>query len=127
MRSPEEIKKGLEICRGKCTGNKPHCPYDKYVNGCEDTLNRDALAYIQQLEEKTIPKKCTHEATLHRDLTCPVCKNVVSHTVEIFGNKLEAITDYCPFCGQRITTEEIENEVERSSEIWLDALRRGLV
>ena len=50
MRTPEEIKKGLEICRGKCTGNKPHCPYDKYVNGCEDALNRDALAYIQQLE-----------------------------------------------------------------------------
>ena len=50
MRTPEEIKKGLEICRGKCTGNKPHCPYDKYVNGCEDALNRDALAYIQKLE-----------------------------------------------------------------------------
>lgn len=52
MKTPEEIKKGLEICRGKCTGNKPHCPYDKYVNGCEDTLNRDALAYIQQLEAR---------------------------------------------------------------------------
>ncbi len=50
MRTPEEIKKGLEICRGKCTGNKPHCPYDKYGDGCEDTLNRDALAYIQKLE-----------------------------------------------------------------------------
>lgn len=122
MRSPEEIKKGLEICRGKCTGNKPHCPYDKYGDGCEDTLNRDALAYIQQLEEKTIPKKCTHEAALHRNLTCPVCKNVVSHTVEIFGNKLEVITDYCPYCGQRIATEEIENRVERSGEIWIDVL-----
>lgn len=50
VRLPEEIKKGLETCRGKCTGNKPHCPYDKYVNGCEDALNRDALSYIQQLE-----------------------------------------------------------------------------
>lgn len=50
MKTPEEIKMGLEICRGECTGNKPHCPYDKYVNGCEDTLNRDALAYIQKLE-----------------------------------------------------------------------------
>lgn len=52
MRTPEEVKKGLEICRGKCTGNKPHCPYDKYVNGCEDTLNKDALAYVQQLEQR---------------------------------------------------------------------------
>ena len=50
MKTPEEIKNGLKICRGKCTGNKPHCPYDKYGDGCEDTLNRDALAYIQQLE-----------------------------------------------------------------------------
>lgn len=52
MKTPEEIKKALEICIGKCTGNKPHCPYAKYVNGCEDTLNRDALAYIQQLEAR---------------------------------------------------------------------------
>ena len=54
MKTPEEIKMGLGICRGKCTGNKPHCPYDKYVNGCEDTLNRDALAYIQQLEQRLV-------------------------------------------------------------------------
>lgn len=54
MKTPEEIKKGLEICRGKCTGNKPHCPYDKYGDGCEDTLNRDALAYIQQLEQRLV-------------------------------------------------------------------------
>lgn len=52
MNTPEEIKNGLKICRGKCTGNKPHCPYDKYGDGCEDTLNRDTLAYIQQLEEQ---------------------------------------------------------------------------
>ncbi len=51
MNTPEEIKNGLKICRGKCTGNKPHCPYDKCGDGCEDTLNRDALAYIQQLED----------------------------------------------------------------------------
>lgn len=50
MSTPEEIKNGLKICRGECAGNRPYCPYDKYGNGCEDTLNRDALAYIHLLE-----------------------------------------------------------------------------
>ena len=51
-RTPEEIKKGLETCIGKCTGNKPHCPYHECGDGCMDTMNRNALALIQQLEEK---------------------------------------------------------------------------
>ena len=50
MSTPEEIKNGLKICRGECAENRPYCPYDKYGNGCEDTLNRDALAYIHLLE-----------------------------------------------------------------------------
>ena len=50
MNTPEETKNGLKICRGKCAGNRPYCPYDKYGNGCKDTLNRDALAYIHLLE-----------------------------------------------------------------------------
>lgn len=49
-KTPEEIKKGLETCIGKCTGNKPHCPYHSCGDGCMDSMNRDALALIQQLE-----------------------------------------------------------------------------
>lgn len=49
MISPEEIKKGLECCvdlEDKCF----ECPYD---NGfCSASLELDALAYIQQLEEQ---------------------------------------------------------------------------
>ena len=52
MNTPEEIKKGLETCIGKCTGNKPHCPYHTCSDGCMDSMNRDALAYIQRLEER---------------------------------------------------------------------------
>lgn len=125
MKSPEEIRSGLEHCQdgAPCEG----CPYwaDDETICCANYLKHDLFVYIQQihqLEEKATPRKCTHEATRHRDFTCPVCKNVVSRTVEVFGNKLEAITNYCPFCGQRIETEEAENEVEQSSEIWLDAL-----
>ena len=50
MKTPEEIKKGLETCIGKCIGNKPHCPYHSCGDGCMDSMNRDALALIQQLE-----------------------------------------------------------------------------
>lgn len=49
-KTPEEIKKGLETCIGECTGNKPHCPYHECGNGCMDTMNKNSLAYIQQLE-----------------------------------------------------------------------------
>ena len=50
MKKPDEIKKGLDTCIGKCTGNKPHCPYHECGDGCMDRMNIDALAYIQQLE-----------------------------------------------------------------------------
>ena len=49
MKKPEEIKKGLECCNQKCVGDK-FCPYDEYSNACENTLHKDALALIQQLE-----------------------------------------------------------------------------
>lgn len=84
MRTPEEIKKGLEICRGKCTGNKPHCPYDKYGDGCEDTLNRDALAYIQQLEAQMV-----------RDLDAAQG----AHWIPCAG---KSHIWYCSRCGERI-------------------------
>lgn len=46
MRTPEEIKKGLEICIAD--ENCRDCPYK---NGyCDMQLERDALSYIQQLE-----------------------------------------------------------------------------
>lgn len=46
MKTPEEIKKGLEICIAdescRC------CPYNN--GNCDMQLERDAIAYIQQLE-----------------------------------------------------------------------------
>lgn len=49
MKTPEEIKKGLEICGGyDCRG----CPY--YGTKCDKGLNNDALAYIQQLEQRIV-------------------------------------------------------------------------
>lgn len=49
MKTPEEIKKGLEICGGyDCRG----CPYDGTT--CDIELDNDALAYIQQLEQRIV-------------------------------------------------------------------------
>jgi hypothetical protein len=54
MKTPDEIKKGLECCVSDCMSDCNKCPYDGMP--CNDMgLQRDALAYIQQLEAQ-IPK-----------------------------------------------------------------------
>ena len=50
MKTPEEIKRGLEGCGG-LDGDCENCPYDEQTIYCNDRLMRDALAYIQQLED----------------------------------------------------------------------------
>ena len=53
MRTPEEIKKGLEYCSEKAK-RKTKCSECIYFNDprgwCSTTITRDALSYIQQLE-----------------------------------------------------------------------------
>lgn len=53
MRTPEEIKKGLEYCSEKAE-RKTKCSECIYFNDprgwCSTTITKDALAYIQQLE-----------------------------------------------------------------------------
>lgn len=58
MKTPEEIKRGLECCTpldgdGECTGFDAICrlcPYDGET-WCADKMRRDALSYINQLED----------------------------------------------------------------------------
>lgn len=50
MKTPEEIKKGLECCSSLDSDMCLQCPYDDgYIACCLDK-NQDALAYIIQLE-----------------------------------------------------------------------------
>lgn len=51
VKTPEEIKKGLECCASLDEKECEACPY-KPDRVCGETKNSDALAYIQQLEEK---------------------------------------------------------------------------
>lgn len=79
MKTPDEIKMGLETCYGN--GSCDECPYHLVVEGsfgcdemgCDDSLMPDALAYIQQLEAE-------REAAV-KDLgimrACEMCKNYV--------------------------------------------------
>ena len=52
MKTPEEIKKGMECCMG--VAGCCACPYKKESSdvgkSCVETSTKDALAYIQQLE-----------------------------------------------------------------------------
>ncbi len=58
MKTPEDIKKGLECC---CTdeigkiGRHDGCPYIMELGDCLPILLKDALALIQQLEAQ-VPK-----------------------------------------------------------------------
>ena len=52
MKTPEEIKKGLEICGDVKCHDCRGCPYDGTT--CHNELNNDALAYIQQLEQRLV-------------------------------------------------------------------------
>lgn len=85
MKTPDEIKKGLETCIGECTGNKPHCPYHECGNGCMDTMNKNSLAYIRQLEaEKAELLQKIEQLEKERDAAikdipraCGYCKHYV--------------------------------------------------
>ena len=57
MRTPEEIKKGLEYCSEKAE-RKTKCSECIYFNDprgwCSTTITKDAIAYIQQLEAQQL-------------------------------------------------------------------------
>ena len=51
MKSPDEIKKGLECCKeDECFGDRENCPYTADPKLCVGVMCADALALIQQLE-----------------------------------------------------------------------------
>ena len=50
MKTPEEIKKGLEICIAD--KNCRDCPYRN--GNCGMQLERDSYTYIQQLEQRLV-------------------------------------------------------------------------
>lgn len=57
MKTPDEIKKGMECCKPRWMGNywkscDIQCPYRVEQSFCRSAMQGDALAYIQQLEAR---------------------------------------------------------------------------
>lgn len=74
MKTPEEIKKGLERC-GVLDGDCENCPFDdgpKLL--CVDRLRKDALAYIQQLETRLAQVERERDAAvIDLSASCKFC------------------------------------------------------
>ena len=85
MKTPEEIKKGLEVCpsHNDCTGI---CPYEG-TNMCIRFLMKEALAYIQQLESRLA------QVERERDAAVNDCGRFPCQTCEERENG-----DLCPMC-----------------------------
>lgn len=66
MKTPGEIKKGLECCHNPSDsyGTCLKCPYESCVVGCRNLIG-DALAYIQQLESRLAQVERERDAAVH--------------------------------------------------------------
>lgn len=100
MKTPEEIKKGLEMCgviRGRCKG----CPYDGEAE-CVSNHSADALAYIQQLEKQcgkdiNVPRWISVEERLPDDLEEVL---ILVKETEFYGQYKEFSKSYfCQYIG----------------------------
>ena len=65
MKTPDEIKKGLECCHSTDMCECVKCPYSvdgEETMNCDFIVSEDALAYIQQLEAKCRKLKLERDA-----------------------------------------------------------------
>jgi hypothetical protein len=86
MKTPEEIKKGLECCIGDCNEYRcQECPYRQENDDCPENggkLCEDVIAYIRQLEseleavrrERDAAVKDLLNASLYDYTLCKTCK-----------------------------------------------------
>lgn len=102
MKSPEEVKKGLECCKSNPTCSL--CPY--YEDDDCQMMEADALAYIQQLEQE--------RDTLLADLTvacadvpnpCLVCGHYRTDWAKP-GCELNGLT--CKWCWRGVQEVKID-------------------
>lgn len=104
MKTPEEIKKGLE-----CGNNDIGCPICPYLGDtkCIQKRNEDALALIQRLEAQNAELKRERDAAIY-DLSqmrcCPACKH---------QEEKEALDDVFDMPSQCINCH-----LERSQFLW---------
>lgn len=84
MKTPDEIKKGLECCaEDECFGERENCPYSGEPSLCVGSMCVDALAYIHQLERERDALAALYK--LHS--TCGSCKHNGSKICDNCTNK----------------------------------------
>ena len=111
MKTPDEIKKGLESCGADdCHGQHTDCPYQNDVF-CTMHVCGQARVYIQQLESQ-ISEPVRHGTWLHLvgmqppeyhgKHRCSCCGKIAR---EWKGR--EELSKFCPNCGAKMDLEEI--------------------
>lgn len=78
MKTPKEIKKGLELCSNGDMRECLKCPYPIGFE-CFENPMKDALAYIQQLESRLAQIEREKKAMLHdmsKYTMCGACKRL---------------------------------------------------
>ena len=79
MKTPDEIKKGLEYC-GNLDCGCAGCPYDDdcSTQGKGETVELDAIAYITQLERRLAQAERERDALMYdfpHGFACHTCKH----------------------------------------------------
>ena len=107
MKTPEEIKKGLECCENDSGSCSERCPYfNSLSNGvdCASKMHADALALIQQLEAK-VPKWISVEERLpdnDRDILVAIYGKRVQ--LGYYADDVEAfVVNGEVACGEEVT------------------------
>ena len=103
MKSPEEIKKGLECCSNVNFVCNEECPYYKSLSEGEDCClkkDADALALIQQLQaENAEQAERIRVLEAERDAAVEALKNGdVCESCKHFGTLMDE--EPCAWCGR---------------------------
>lgn len=110
MKSPEEIKKALEMCARNDTKCE-ECPYnpdhdystENYFDDapvCNDGMEADALEYIEQLEANQPKRGKWKPLFASTELYCSCCSGW------FVLEPLKKNYKYCPNCGAKMEENE---------------------
>lgn len=92
MKTPDEIKKGLECCTVEyCYHTQKGCPYRDY-SLCVQNVCEDALAYIQQLERE----RDAAVEVVSRYRNCDVCTHMNEGGLMCTTCKYPSLVDVYP-------------------------------
>lgn len=103
MKTPDEIKKGIECCFGELKDPQKACHGCPYGNMriCNNDMGMDALAYIQQLEAELEKTRAQLTAALNdlKDADRYECDHCANYS-ELPEEKCDEAGGNCEFCNE---------------------------